>query len=228
MLILNLAIKSDILISKLLKKGIMKNRYVEISKSRLFQFQDQIPWTKINQVVEFGSSYGDTLEEIGIKNKVKNLIGFDLQKPTNNKIKFYKEDLNQINFKKYSDHIKNGDLFLFLDTLEHLLNPIGFIKNLASLQKKGSHLLVSCPNFKSIRMLFAFIKGELPKEKYGYFDETHLHWFTEQQLKNILILNGFKIKKIKFIYSNNKLLSFIQKIFPSRLTIQFLIIAEKN
>ncbi len=90
MLILNLAIKSDILISKLLKKGIMKNRYVEISKSRLFQFQDQIPWTKINQVVEFGSSYGDTLEEIGVKNKVKNLIGFDLQKPTNNKIKFYK------------------------------------------------------------------------------------------------------------------------------------------
>ena len=206
----------------------MKNRYIEISKSRLSQFEEQIPWGKINQVIEFGSSYGDTLEDIGIKNKIKNLIGFDLQKPQNSKITFYKEDLNQINLKKYNKQLKDGDLFLFLDTLEHLLNPIGFINNVASIQKKGSYLVISCPNFKSIRMLFAYIKGQLPKEKYGYFDETHLHWFTEVQLKNILMNNGFKIKKIKFIYSKNKLLHFIQKLLPSRLTIQFMIVAEKN
>ena len=205
----------------------MKNRYIEISKSRLSQFEDQIDWKKINQVIEFGSSYGDTLDDIGIKNKIKKLIGFDLQEPKSTKIKFIKEDLNQINLKKYNKQIKNGDLFLFLDTLEHLLNPIGFIKNLSSLQKKGSHLIISCPNFKSIRMLIAYIKGQLPKDKYGYFDETHLHWFTEQQLKNILIENGFKIKKIKFIYSKKRLINFIQIFFPSRLTIQFLIVAEK-
>lgn len=206
----------------------MKNRYIEISKSRLSQFEEQIPWEEIKEVIEFGSSYGDTLESIGIKNKIKNLIGFDLQKPQSSKITFYKEDLNQINLKKYNKQLKDGDLFLFLDTLEHLLNPIGFINNLASIQKKGSYLVISCPNFKSIRMLFAYIKGQLPKEKYGYFDETHLHWFTEVQLKNILMNNGFKIKKITFIYSKNRLLNFIQKLFPSRLTIQFLIVAEKN
>ena len=205
----------------------MKNRYIEISKSRLSQFEDHIDWEKINQVIEFGSSYGDTLEEIGINKKINNPVGFDLQKPQSKKIKFFKEDLNQINLKKYSKQIKGGDLFLFLDTLEHLLNPIGFIKNLSSFQKKGSHLVVSCPNFKSIRMLIAYIKGQLPKEKYGYFDETHLHWFTEDQLKNILMDTGFKIKKIKFIYSKNKLLHFIQRFLPSRLTIQFLIVAER-
>ena len=107
----------------------MKNRYIEISKSRLTQFKEQIPWGKINQVIEFGSSYGDTLEDIGSKNKIKNLIGFDLQKPQSSKITFYKEDLNQINLKKYNKQLKSGDLFLFLDTLEHLLNPIRFIKN---------------------------------------------------------------------------------------------------
>ena len=206
----------------------MKNRYIEISKSRLSQFEDLIPWEKIKQIIEFGSSYGDTLEEIGIKNKIKKLIGFDLQKPQSSKIIFFKEDLNQINLKKYSKQLKTGDLFLFLDTLEHLINPIEFLKTLSSFQKKGSHLIISCPNFKSIRMLIAYIKGQLPKEKYGYFDETHLHWFTEEQLENILIKNGFKIRKIKFIYSKNKLLNLIQKLFPSRLTIQFMIVAEKN
>jgi hypothetical protein len=205
----------------------MKNRYIEISKSRLSQFEGHIDWKKINQVIEFGSSYGDTLEDIGIKKKIKNLIGFDLQKPKSSRISFHKEDLNKILLKNYSKQLKDGDLFLFLDTLEHLLKPIGFIKNLASIQKKGSHLVISCPNFKSIRMLFAYIKGQLPKEKYGYFDETHLHWFSEVQLKNILMENGFKIKKIKFIYSKNKLLNFIQKFLPSRLTIQFIIVAEK-
>ena len=50
----------------------MKNRYIEISKSRLYQFEENIPWQKINQVIEFGSSYGNTLEDIGIKNKIKN------------------------------------------------------------------------------------------------------------------------------------------------------------
>jgi len=206
----------------------MKNRYLEISKSRLSQFEKQIPWGKINQVIEFGSSYGDTLEDIRIKNKIKNLIGFDLQKPQSTMITFYKEDLNQINLKKYNKPLKDGDLFLFLDTLEHLLNPILFIKNLASIQKKSSYLVISCPNFKSIRMLIAFIKGQLPKEKYGYFDETHLHWFTEIQIKNILQDLGYKIKKIKFIYSRNIVLNILQKIFPSRLTVQFIIIAKKN
>ena len=77
----------------------MKNRYIEISKSRLSQFEENIPWQKINQVIEFGSSYGDTLEDIGIKNKIKNLIGFDLQEPKSSKVTFYREDLNQINLK---------------------------------------------------------------------------------------------------------------------------------
>lgn len=206
----------------------MKNRYIEISKSRLTQFEDQVSWKKTNQVIEFGSSYGETLEDIGIKKKIKNLIGFDLQAPQSKKIRFYKENLNHINLKKYSNHLNNGDLFLFLDTLEHLLNPIGFIKNLSSFQKKGSYLVVSCPNFKSIRMLIAYVKGQLPKEKYGYFDETHLHWFTEIQLKSILMDNGYKIKKIKFIYSKNKVVKFFQTFIPSRLTIQFMIIAIKK
>ena len=64
----------------------MKNRYIEISKSRLSQFEEQIPWGEINRVIEFGSSYGDTLESIGIKNNIKKLIGFDLQKPQSSKI----------------------------------------------------------------------------------------------------------------------------------------------
>ena len=206
----------------------MKNRYIEISKSRLSQFEDQIPWKKINQIIEFGSSYGDTLKDIGAKAKIKNLIGFDLQEPQSKKITFIKEDLNQINLKKYNKYIKNGDLFLFLDTLEHLLNPIGFIENLAIFQKKGSYLVTSCPNFKSIRMLFAYIKGELPKYKYGYFDETHLHWFTEKQLGEILRKNSYQIKKVRFIYSKNKLIRTLQHLLPSRLTIQFMIIAQKK
>jgi len=206
----------------------MKNRYIKISKSRLSQFEGHIDWKKINHVIEFGSSYGDTLEDIGIKKEIKHLIGFDLQEPESKKIRFFKEDLNHINLKKYSKEFQNGDLLLFLDTLEHLQNPIGFLKKLRSFQKKGSFLVISCPNFKSIRMLLAYIKGQLPKEKYGYFDETHLHWFTEVQLKNILQNLGYNINKIKFIYSKNKLLRLLQKIFPSRLTIQFLIVAEKN
>ena len=204
-----------------------RNRYITISKSRLFHFKDQIPWQKTKRVIEFGSSYGETLDEIERNYNIKNLIGFDLQKPKSKTINFFKEDLNLINLKKHINQIKNSDLFLILDTLEHLLNPIGFIEKLSFLQKKGSFLVVSCPNFKSIKMLFAFAKGELPKEKYGYFDETHLHWFTETQLKKILIKNGYKIKKIKFLYSKKRLVNFFQRLFPSRLTVQFLIVSEK-
>ena len=92
----------------------MKNRYIEISKSRLSQFEENIPWQKINQVIEFGSSYGDTLEDIGIKNKIKNLIGFDLQEPKSSKVTFYREDLNKLISKSIVNNLKVVIYFYFL------------------------------------------------------------------------------------------------------------------
>lgn len=205
------------------------NRYANASAGRLEQFHDFIKDISNELVlVEFGPGSGDTLRQIEKVYSSAVLTGFDMA-PTkvSNKCHVHKSDLNSFEFSDYAEIIHAANVFLMLDVLEHLLDPIDFLLRLNDLSEKSARYVISCPNFGSIRMLSAWINGQIPRNEFGFFDKTHLHWFSPAEF--ILLFRSLNFSKVRtsYIFSKNRFIRSIQKIWPSRLCSQFIVFSIK-
>jgi len=182
----------------------------------------------ISTVVDLGCNDGATLSGLNFS-KSLNLIdchGVDYEIPSsinnNDEIHFHTCDLNG-ELLEIKDLLKVSDLTLLLDVLEHLYKPEQFLEKLSRVIKPGSQFIITVPNASSIRMLYAWLKKDFPRNDMGFFDRTHCSWFTEKSLSSIT-LSKFNHKKIGYIYSKNPAIKLLQKISPVRLASQFFIL----
>lgn len=206
------------------------NRYSDNSPSRFKLIKPEIVNLPEEGVVaEFGCASGETLYELSSIHKNVRAIGFDLALSKDLKFEAYQCDMNNFNFEKYKEILENVDIYLMLDVLEHLNNPWKFLDTLITHSKKGSSIIISCPNFRSLRFLMAYLKGELPIDEFGYFDKTHLRWLTPQSLTKGIESMNYSYH-FRYIKSGKSTFKIIQSIWPSRLCSQFLLTLkiEKN
>jgi len=83
---------------------------------------------------------------------------------------------------------KAVDILVSVETIEHLPNPQKFLEESFRVIKDEGILVLTTPN------------AEVP---YYKLDREHLHSFTENKLKNLLIQKGFKVvflKKLRIRY----------------------------
>lgn len=106
-----------------------------------------------------------------LKNKCKN----------NNKIKLYNDSFNSSSnlYKEYFDTI------VYINVLEHIEDDKSELKKAYIHLKKGGQLLIFVPALN-------WLYSEFDK-KVGHYRRYH-----KKEMKNILILNNFNIKKIKY------------------------------
>ena len=207
-----------------------KNTYENCSPSRLIEFAEYLPKDTPFKFIEYGPASGDTLIDIISKFPKANVYGFDINpvEHKNHRIKIDFLNLEStLELRKYKNLIHKSDFHLFNDVIEHLSSPYGFFNNFLPMIKVNSVIIISCPNFKSIRFLFAWLAGSFPKEESGFFDKTHLQWFTKNEFENFFSVNYFKMKKSGYVFSKKKLFNLIQHLYPSRFCSQFYIIIKK-
>lgn len=85
-----------------------------------------------------------------------------------------------------------GDYFdtvLLIQTLEHLGDPDGYIKECQRILRKGGALFISVPNFKGITL-------SLLKKRYFYVSSQHLFYFSPKSIKTLLSKRGFRITRL--------------------------------
>src|SRR5262249_2958013 len=68
------------------------------------------------------------------------------------------------------------------DVLEHLVDPEGALRLLASRLRPGGVLLASIPNVTHLSVVVALAAGQFPRSREGLLDETHLRFFGEQHV----------------------------------------------
>lgn len=78
---------------------------------------------------------------------------------------------------------KTFDLILLGDILEHLKNPISTFSFLYELLNVGGEIIVSIPNMAHWELLSHLISQKLPRNPRGIYDDTHLHFFMKNNLK---------------------------------------------
>jgi|GEM_PF-1594629 2-polyprenyl-3-methyl-5-hydroxy-6-metoxy-1,4-benzoquinol methylase len=114
----------------------------------------------------------------------------------------------------------NYDYILMLDTLEHLLDPSGFLKRLSKFINADTRIVISLPNNSHWTVVLGLLRDRIMySEEGGLLDYTHYHLFTHksfvEMIKNTplqIISHKRKIVKNERLY-NRVSLGIIRHLF---------------
>lgn len=185
----------------------------------------------VSSVCEYGCGEGVTLMEVASKLGVKEVYGFDILELKNAPFSYKKIDLNRSD--EISKFVPKVDLYMYLDVLEHLVNPFGFLKMVVEKSPSGSVHIISLPNVINYRVLMPMLmKGRFQYKSSGILDETHLHFFDKERCASIVESAGLTLMEIdsaRLDWSTNsgKLNKLTFGVFEKYLTFQYIVKAKK-
>ena len=134
---------------------------------------------------------------------------------------------------------KKFDLIVFLDTLEHLIEPDAALENANKLLKKNGLIIITTPNLCSFVNRFSLPFGFMPTNyspsnyRFGAISgdkqsSWHKSVFNFNSLEKCLGQHGLKtIKKIGFDYGDNKKTNLVYSLLPKTWQEGIIIIAKK-
>ncbi|MBI4917412.1 MAG: class I SAM-dependent methyltransferase [Acidobacteria bacterium] len=70
------------------------------------------------------------------------------------------------------------DVIVMADLLEHLRDPLAFLRATRGLLAPGGVVLASLPNSGHVYFRLVILSGRFPAHDRGLFDRTHVHFFT--------------------------------------------------
>jgi len=191
------------------------------------------------RVLEIGCADG-FMGEYLIRQKKCHVVGVEIDKKAS--VLARKKGLQVINgdienyriyqkLKKY----KRFKLILASSVIEHLKNPLVCLQQWVNLIEPGGFLVATVPNSVHWSARLKIILGKFEYEKYGIFDENHLHFFTKNTFSKLLDNAGYEIVYFSFDPVSGgfpKISLFLSKFFPNLFSYQFLFKAkvknEKN
>ena len=127
-------------------------------------------------------------------------------------IKVFKADIEKENLPFTDNYF---DVVLFLETIEHLANPLKILAEIKRVVRPGGEVIISTPNSVSLFARYSHLRGATPyyihflhsaniqrghKNVYSY----HRFELNLQQAVDLLVENGYVVKQIKMTRLNNR------------------------
>jgi len=101
----------------------------------------------------------------------------------------------------FLEEIRAGDYdyVVLADVLEHLGDPLGFLRDLVGCLSERVRIVVSVPNvaFASVRL--AMLNGEFDYVDSGLLERTHLRFFTLKTIRALVAGAGLNIEKLQYL-----------------------------
>ncbi len=139
--------------------------------------------------LDVGCSFGgfvETAQEFGFESYGVELSEYSSKYAVSKGLNVFNGTLIQAGYRSDYFHI-----ITMVELIEHLTDPMSYLKEAHRILKKGGVLLVQTANLDGIQAKF-FGKD------YHYFIPIHLHYFTSKTIKGILKKAGFS--KVKVVY----------------------------
>jgi glycosyltransferase involved in cell wall biosynthesis/2-polyprenyl-3-methyl-5-hydroxy-6-metoxy-1,4-benzoquinol methylase len=108
-------------------------------------------------------------------------------------------DVQKGNWRKKLDD-ERFDIITCADILEHLRDPVSFLKTLPDLLVAGGRLLASVPNGAHAALRLELLEGRFTYEDTGLLDRTHLHLFTYHSLRELFARSGFSVQELTYTF----------------------------
>jgi 2-polyprenyl-3-methyl-5-hydroxy-6-metoxy-1,4-benzoquinol methylase len=83
------------------------------------------------------------------------------------------------------------DVIVLGDVLEHLRDPAAALTDAAALLSDDGRFVISVPNVAHIDVRMMLMQGGWAYQDDGLLDRTHLRWFTQDSLRELLAGAGF-------------------------------------
>lgn len=99
--------------------------------------------------------------------------------------------------------IHTTDVLVMVDVLEHLHNPILFLRTLQCSMRSDQRLIVVLPNIECHQVIEKLVEGAFEYEPTGILDETHRYFWTPSSFVKDCTRLGFSVAKGP-IFLNNK------------------------
>ena len=95
------------------------------------------------------------------------------------------------------------DIVLFADVLEHLSDPFSILCDAKRYLRPGGSVVVSVPNIAHWMVRLDLLRGRFNYQPTGIMDATHLRWFTEKTLRQLLENAGYRIDEWRVTCGNS-------------------------
>jgi len=192
------------------------------------------------KVLDFGCSDGSNGAYLLGENIAQIVHGFEFDEAmcdsANDKLTWAKNvDLNNAVIRELTR--ENYDYLLFLDVLEHLLDPWAVLKQAADVLKPDGHVIISLPNANHISVFYhLFVNRRFPYNSRGIFDKTHFRWFTKSNIIELLDTADLGLVEVENKYRFQDkvgskfplILKPLKYIFKEFFTHQYIVVAKKK
>ncbi|MEX0668700.1 MAG: class I SAM-dependent methyltransferase, partial [Candidatus Saccharimonadales bacterium] len=91
------------------------------------------------------------------------------------------------------------DIIFMGDVIEHLAKPIEALRKVKKFLKPEGSLVFSIPNITHMSVRLMLLKGQIKYGETGLLDETHLHFYNQEEVYRVLGSAGFKIIKFDYV-----------------------------
>jgi len=152
---------------------------------------------KDTKFLEIGPSHG------GILN---NVLGYgvatcDVVEPNKQDSQYLKNKYPSVKIHnsllEHADLVKdNYDVAVSFEVLEHTTNPAEFLTKIQQSLKKGGNVVLEVPNHNDV--LLSCYKKNIGYKDF-YYHKAHIHYFTEQSLKELCEKCGFEGEVTSFL-----------------------------
>lgn len=85
------------------------------------------------------------------------------------------------------------DVIIFGDVLEHLITPKEILIKMKYLLNDNGYILASIPNIAHISVALELLEGKFEYRSLGLLDDTHLRFFSKENIQRLFREAGFKI-----------------------------------
>lgn len=125
---------------------------------------------------------------------------------------------------------KKFDLIIVSEVIEHLFDPIVFMKKIKPLVKTGGRIIITTPNILFWKNRLKILFGKFQYEDKGIMDYGHIRFFTTDTIKSFFKKSGFRIVKENNFYPNlyKRGLNFVGRIFPGFFAYQFIFLLSNE
>jgi SAM-dependent methyltransferase len=89
------------------------------------------------------------------------------------------------------------DVVVCADVLEHLEDPVSFLRDALSVAARGARLIASVPNVGHASLVRDLLRGRFDPVPAGLLDAGHLRWFDERRVSETLEEAGWAVVSVE-------------------------------